>query len=67
MAIAPLSNYLSKRYSNFKVPLWIGLAVYIVGQVLAGLSTQIWELFLTQGLLFGIGLGLVSVTIFILS
>lgn len=60
MAVAPLANYLSKRYSNFKVPLWVGLIVYIVGQVLAGLSTKIWELFLTQGLLFGIGMGLVS-------
>lgn len=58
MIMAPLSNYLSKRY-NFKVPLTIGVIIYVLSQVFAGLSVKIWQLFLTQGLMFGVGLGLV--------
>jgi hypothetical protein len=58
MLIAPFSNYLSKRY-NFKVPLSVGVVVYVLSQIFAGLSKHIWQLFLTQGVMFGFGLGLV--------
>ena len=30
------------------------------GQILAGFANQIWHLYLTQGVLFGFGLGFVS-------
>ncbi|KAF8461805.1 major facilitator superfamily domain-containing protein [Gautieria morchelliformis] len=56
MICAPFVNYLSKRF-NFKVPLVIGLLFLVTSQVFAGLSTRIWELFLTQGIMFGMGLG----------
>ncbi|KAF8581917.1 MFS general substrate transporter [Ramaria rubella] len=59
MLTAPTANYLSKRF-HFKVPLVLGLIVFVLSQILAGLSTRIWQLFLTQGVLFGFGLGLVS-------
>ena len=59
MACAPFVNYLSKRF-NFKVPLVIGVIVLVLAQIFAGLSHRIWELFLTQGVMFGIGLGFVS-------
>ena len=58
MSSAPFINYLSKRF-NFKVPLIIGVIVLVLAQIFAGLSTQIWELFLTQGVMFGFGLGFV--------
>lgn len=38
----------------------IGLAIYIAGQLLAAFSKKIWQLILTQGVLCGIGMGLVS-------
>lgn len=59
MGSAPFINYLSKRF-NFKVPLVIGAVVLILAQIFAGLSTHIWQLFLTQGIMFGFGLGFVS-------
>ncbi|KAF8581920.1 MFS general substrate transporter [Ramaria rubella] len=60
MVAAPTANYLAKRF-HFKVPLVLGLIVFVLSQILAGLSTRIWQLFLTQGVLFGFGLGLVFI------
>lgn len=56
--ISPLSNYLSKTY-GFKVPMFVGTVIYTLSMIFAGLSHKIWELFLTQGVMFGIGIGLV--------
>ena len=42
MLMAPFSNYLSKRY-NFKIPLIVGTVLLVLGQILAGFSTQIWQ------------------------
>ncbi|KZT32840.1 MFS general substrate transporter [Sistotremastrum suecicum HHB10207 ss-3] len=54
---APLSNYLTRRF-GFKTPMCIGLAIYIAGQLLAAFSKKIWQLILTQGVLCGLGMGL---------
>lgn len=35
--------------------------MYVLAQIFAGLSTKIWQLFLTQGVMFGLGLGLIFV------
>jgi fucose permease len=59
--MAPLSNYLTLKY-NFKMPMVLGLVLYISGQILAAFSRKIWQLILTQGILFGAGAGLVRVT-----
>jgi hypothetical protein len=40
----------------------LGLVLYISGQILAAFSRKIWQLILTQGILFGAGAGLVRVT-----
>jgi MFS family permease len=36
----------------------LGIVFLVTGQVLAGFSTKIWQLYLTQGFLFAVGLGL---------
>ena len=56
--IAPLANFLTLRY-NFKVSMVLGLILYVGSQILAAFSKHIWQLILTQGVLFGIGSGLV--------
>ncbi|KAF8461808.1 major facilitator superfamily domain-containing protein [Gautieria morchelliformis] len=63
MICAPFVNYLSKRF-NFKVPLVMGLLFLVTSQIFAGLSTRIWALFLTQGVLFGMGLGFLWIPAF---
>ncbi|KAF8523915.1 major facilitator superfamily domain-containing protein [Hysterangium stoloniferum] len=60
MAIAPLANYLSQRF-NFKVPLTLGVIIFVGSQIGAGFSTTIGGLFACQGVLFGMGLGLLFV------
>ena len=37
----------------------LGLILYVGSQILAAFSKHIWQLILTQGVLFGIGSGLV--------
>lgn len=46
--VAPLSNYLAKRY-HFKVPMIIGIILFSGGQICAAFTTEMWQLFLTQG------------------
>jgi hypothetical protein len=58
LMVAPLANYLTRRY-HFKVPLIIGTACLTTAQICAGFAVEIWQLFLTQGFLFGWGLGCV--------
>ncbi|KZS88638.1 MFS general substrate transporter [Sistotremastrum niveocremeum HHB9708] len=55
---SPLSNFLSKTY-GFRIPMSVGVVIFTLGQIFAGLSTKIWQLFLTQGVMFGLGVGLV--------
>lgn len=47
LLIAPLANYLSKRW-GFKVPMMIGTVSVVAGQILAGFTREIWQLFLTR-------------------
>lgn len=46
---------------GFRVSMTIGLIGTTLGQVFAGLSQQIWQLYLSQGLLFGIGVGCIFI------
>lgn len=59
MAVGPVSNYLSKAV-GFRYTMCAGAAMLAGGQILAGFSKHIWHLFLTQGVLFGLGLGFVG-------
>ncbi|KAI9820639.1 MAG: hypothetical protein M1827_005008 [Pycnora praestabilis] len=52
------SIFVNPMMARFKNPKWItmsGALLMSVGYGLAGFSTQIWHLLLTQGLLYGIG------------
>jgi MFS family permease len=60
LAVAPLSNYISRTF-HWRYSLITGTVCLVVGQILAGFSTQIWQLYLTQGVLFAVGLGLTMV------
>lgn len=59
-ATAPLSNYLTTKF-NFKYPMYVGGALIVLSQCLAGITKEIWQLFLTQGVSFAVGMGLVFV------
>ena len=58
--LAPLANYISRRY-HFKICLWAGALLTGLGLIFAGLSHKIWQLFLTQGVMFGLGIGLIFI------
>ncbi|KAG8818718.1 hypothetical protein FRC19_010368 [Serendipita sp. 401] len=55
--VSPLTSYMSKLF-----PLWVNLfisqVVLSLGFILAGFSTKIWQLALTQGVMTGFGVGL---------
>lgn len=57
MAAAPLSDYLTHRF-HIRVTLLIGAVLCTISQVFAGLSTKGWQLVLSQGVLFGLSIGL---------
>lgn len=60
LAVAPFSNYLSKTF-HWRYSLVLGTVCVVAGQILAGFSREIWQLYLTQGMLFAVGLGLTMV------
>ncbi|CAO3631942.1 unnamed protein product [Cunninghamella blakesleeana] len=58
----PLSQILTSTFGS-RVVLIVGTLCVTLGLILAGFSTQIWHLYLTQGVLFGIGASLMYCTI----
>ena len=52
--IAPLANYLSKRF-HFKVPMILGTCLFSGAYICAAYTTQIWQLFVTIGIMSGFG------------
>lgn len=59
LLISPFSSYLSNKF-GFRWPMLAGALIDTLSQIFAAFSTTIWELFLTQGIMMGIGIGLVS-------
>jgi hypothetical protein len=55
-ALGIVSGYYSDRYGNRKV-LAFGTIFLPLGFFLAGYSNTLWQLFITQGLIFGFGYG----------
>ena len=56
MIIGPLVTLLLRKTSTRTV-MSIGVITETAGLILASFSTKIWHLFLTQGFLFGVGMG----------
>lgn len=60
LAVAPLSNFMARTY-HWRIPLMVGSVCVTAGQILAGFAHSIWQLYLTQGVLFAVGLGMTMV------
>ena len=61
MCVGPISNWISKRY-GIRCSMAAGTVMLAGGQILAGFARSIWHLYLTQGVLFGFGLGFIMVS-----
>lgn len=57
MLAAPFTNILIRRYGT-KTPMYIGLVLWLAGWLSASFASRYWQLFLSQGLLVGIGAGM---------
>ncbi|KAG4443061.1 hypothetical protein IFR05_001457 [Cadophora sp. M221] len=60
LLIAPLVTILTRKLST-QLPMLIGIILQTIGFISASYATQIWHLYLTQGLLIGLGLGFIFV------
>lgn len=56
MLVGPIVTILARRY-GIKVPMIIGVALFSAAHLSASFSTRIWQLYLSQGILLGFGLG----------
>ena len=56
MLVAPFVTILARRY-GIKAPLIIGVALLSAAHLSASFSTRIWQLYLSQGILLGFGVG----------
>lgn len=60
MLMAPVATYTCRRW-HFKLTLGAGVLCLSGGFIAASFTTQIWQLFLSQGVLVGMGTGLIYV------
>jgi MFS family permease len=60
MLVAPLAT-LSVRKLGIKPPMLFGILLQTIGFIIASFATKIWHLYISQGLLLGIGLGFIFV------
>ncbi|KAK6384340.1 hypothetical protein LTS17_001903 [Exophiala oligosperma] len=58
--VSPIATIATQRYGIRKT-MFIGVIFETASLFCASLATQIWHLFLTQGLLFGMGLGMMFI------
>lgn len=56
MLVAPFVTILARRY-GLKVPMIIGVALLSAVHLASSFSTRIWQLYLSQGILLGFGVG----------
>jgi len=57
LMVAPLATFLSRKY-GFRQTMILGVCLEAGAMIAASFANRIWHLFLTQGILFGWGLGL---------
>jgi len=60
MLMAPLVT-LAVRKLGVKPPMMMGIALQTTGFIVASFATRIWHLYISQGLLLGVGLGFIFV------
>ncbi|KAK6542047.1 hypothetical protein TWF694_007819 [Orbilia ellipsospora] len=60
MAISPLANLLTRRFSS-RVALLLGCVLQASSLIAASFAYKIWHLYLAQGMLFGVGMGMLFV------
>ncbi|KAF3916155.1 hypothetical protein AA313_de0204387 [Arthrobotrys entomopaga] len=60
MAISPVANLLTRRFSS-RVALLLGCVLQASSLIAASFAYKIWHLYLAQGMLFGIGMGMLFV------
>lgn len=60
MLMAPVATYTCRRW-HFKWTLGVGVTLLGSGFIAASFAKQIWQLFLSQGLMVGMGAGLIYV------
>lgn len=57
LAISPVASLLNNRY-GFRLPMLLGSFIELLAFILASFARTYWELFMTQGILFGLSVGL---------
>lgn len=60
MIVAPLVTVLTRKLGKH-VTMPIGVALLTTGYVTAGFTTRVWQLFLSQGILVGMGIGFIYI------
>ncbi|KFZ18426.1 hypothetical protein V502_04102, partial [Pseudogymnoascus sp. VKM F-4520 (FW-2644)] len=56
--VSPLATYLIRRFGIY-IPLILGIVLQTAALLGASFATDIWHLFLSQGVCFGLGMGLI--------
>ncbi|KFY87562.1 hypothetical protein V500_06892 [Pseudogymnoascus sp. VKM F-4518 (FW-2643)] len=56
--VSPLATYLIRRFGIY-IPLLLGIVLQTAALLGASFATDIWHLFLSQGVCFGLGMGLI--------
>lgn len=57
-AVAPVATFLIRRWGTV-APLWLGIVMQLAALLGASFTTEVWQLFLSQGLCFGFGMGFI--------
>ncbi|KAJ5201723.1 major facilitator superfamily domain-containing protein [Penicillium cinerascens] len=60
MLSAPVVTIIARKYST-KLPMLLGLGFLATGYITASFATRIWQLYLSQGVLVGFGVGFVYI------
>lgn len=60
--VSPVATFATQRY-GIRPTMFAGVILETASLLCASLATQIWHLFLTQGLLFGMGMGLMFIPV----
>lgn len=60
MAVAPFVTIVGRK-TGTKIPMLIGVGILVLAYISASFSRRIWQLYLSQGVLIGIGIGFVYI------